>query len=167
MVKIIIDQLSINLRWRKYNVVSRVIEYTIYSECVYNKIGIVRNLTITLSNCGTMLAMLRTTKASPGWKSNTCEGHTRESEHANTINCNISYKLRTCMLGIKMVGTKKGVKQIDDSILYSMISKSVNCFSKMLSRCGFKYLTTIITSVGLVRDRLLFNFKLGTIKAQY
>jgi hypothetical protein len=41
----------------------------------------------TLSYGGTMLAMFRTTKASPGWKFRTCEGQTRESEHAKTINC--------------------------------------------------------------------------------
>ena len=41
----------------------------------------------TWSYGGTMLATLRTTKASPGWKSRTCDGQTLESEHANTINC--------------------------------------------------------------------------------
>lgn len=41
---------------------------------------------LVLSNGGTMLAMLRTTKASPGWKSKMWEGHTLESEQANTIN---------------------------------------------------------------------------------
>ena len=34
-----------------------------------------------------MLAMLRIVKASPGWKLSTTEGHTRESAHANTMNC--------------------------------------------------------------------------------
>lgn len=34
-----------------------------------------------------MLAMFRTINASPGSKLRTCEGHTRESEQANTINC--------------------------------------------------------------------------------
>ncbi|KAK7844214.1 hypothetical protein CFP56_011084 [Quercus suber] len=43
----------------------------------------------TLSYGGTKLATFRTTKASPGWKSSTCDGQTRESEHANTINYNI------------------------------------------------------------------------------
>lgn len=38
-----------------------------------------------------MLAMLRTTKASPGWKFRMCEGQTRESEHANTRNCHSHY----------------------------------------------------------------------------
>uniref|UniRef100_A0A7C9DBB7 Uncharacterized protein n=1 Tax=Opuntia streptacantha TaxID=393608 RepID=A0A7C9DBB7_OPUST len=40
----------------------------------------------TLSKGGTMLAMLRTMNASPGWKSRTCDGQTRESEQANTMN---------------------------------------------------------------------------------
>lgn len=40
----------------------------------------------TLSCGGTMLAMLRTVKASPGWKLNTTDGHTRESAQANTMN---------------------------------------------------------------------------------
>ena len=34
-----------------------------------------------------MLAIFRIIKASPGWKFRICEGQTRESEHANTINC--------------------------------------------------------------------------------
>lgn len=34
-----------------------------------------------------MLAMFLTTKASPGWKLRMCEGQTRESEHAKTMNC--------------------------------------------------------------------------------
>jgi hypothetical protein len=34
-----------------------------------------------------MLAMFRTTKASPGWKSKMWEGQTLESEQAKTINC--------------------------------------------------------------------------------
>lgn len=47
----------------------------------------------TWLNAGTMLAMLRAMKASPGWKSKTWEGLTRESEHANTRNCKHSKQL--------------------------------------------------------------------------
>lgn len=34
-----------------------------------------------------MLAIFLTIKASPGWKFSMWEGHTRESEQANTKNC--------------------------------------------------------------------------------
>lgn len=47
----------------------------------------------TWLNAGTMLAMLRAMNASPGWKSKTWEGLTRESEHANTRNCKHSKQL--------------------------------------------------------------------------
>lgn len=49
----------------------------------------------TWSYGGTKLATFLTTKASPGWKSRTCDGHTLESEQANTINCIFHYEIES------------------------------------------------------------------------
>lgn len=54
-------------------------------------------LRITLSKAGTMLAMLRMVKASPGWKPRVTEGHTRESAQANTMNCMPQKTQTNCM----------------------------------------------------------------------
>jgi hypothetical protein len=50
---------------------------------------------ITLSNAGTMLAMLRMVNASPGSKPSVTEGHTRESAQAKTMNC---HKIKNTIL---------------------------------------------------------------------
>lgn len=73
-----------------------------------------------MSNGGTMLAMLRTTKASPGWKSKMWEGHTLESEQANTINC-----MCTIIISHRIVLSIK-------ERLYTMITI-------IISQCFFSY----------------------------